>query len=498
MSLLGIDIGTTNIKAGLFTHDGKLIRLAIYPNQSYKSDEMHSYYKPDQMWDVVTRAIQEVTDQQHDPVASIGITSMAESGLLIDEKTGEYRSEIIPWFDRRTEGIAEEIEKELNPVDHFKKTGLRNSYKHGLAKLVWLKRKYPDLLKNAKWLSTSDFIAYKLTGDMGTDYSLAARTFAFRIDQKAWDIPWIRHFQLHESIFPEARPAGVKVGVVSTNDFNAIGLSKGTPVAVSGHDHVCAALAVGAVQPGIVSDSIGTAETVVGSFNERALTKKDYESGFSFGCHVLPGQFFWMGAIQSSGGSVEWIRSQLSTERLSYEEITTLLDNTPNEPTGILYFPYLAGSGTPRPNPKAKGALIGLKSSHQKGDLIKALLEGTAYEFELIKRTIESLGLSKMSTVIAVGGGTKNKHWMQIKADVSNCSLIVPSISESTLLGAAAIAGLGCGIYKDESEMFGYLNNHNQERIVPNENNYRKYRHLFEEGYLPLQEPLRNLYQKDL
>ncbi|MCV9884542.1 FGGY-family carbohydrate kinase [Metabacillus halosaccharovorans] len=497
MSLLAIDIGTTHIKAGLFKQDGELLQLAIYQNKSYQNEQGYFYYKPDEIWDTVTKAIKHVTTSQNENVSCIGITSMAESGLVIDSETGSFRSEVIPWFDRRTERISSQIEKEVNPLEHFQKTGLRNNYKHGLAKLLWLKQHNSDALRGAKWLSTSDFIAYMLTGKMGTDYTLAARTFSFRIDQKNWDVPWIRHFGLHESLFPEARPSGTKVGEIASDDFDKIGLKKGIPVAVSGHDHICAALAVGAVKPGFVSDSVGTAETLVGAFNERALTLKDYESGLNFGCHALPNTFFWMGAIQSSGGSVEWLRDLLSTDVLSYEDIVAVLDETPKHPTGILYYPYLAGSGSPYADSNAKGAFIGLTSRHGKGDLIRALLEGTAYEFEHMKQAVESYGIAKISKIFAAGGGTKNHHWMQIKADVSNCSLTIPSIQEATLLGAAIIAGLGCGIYKDEKEIARTLSRDKGVEIIPNEENHLKYRKLFEDGYLPLQKPLRSFYQKE-
>lgn len=498
MKLLGIDIGTTHIKTGLFNKNGMLVQLAIHKNQSYVDEQRHTYYHPDEMWKVVARSIKEVTRDQQEQIASIGITSMAESGLLLDPKTGEYHSHVIPWFDRRTESIAELVEQEIDPVEHFIKTGLRNNYKHGLAKILWLKQKNPEYLKNAKWVSASDFIAYKLTGKIGTDYTLAARTFAFRIDQKQWDIPWINHFGLNASLFPEAKPSGAKIGEIPSHDFQAIGLEKGIPVAVSGHDHVCAALAVGAVEPGVVSDSIGTAETLVGAFAERTLTKQDYDSGFNFGCHTLPNSLFWMGAIQSSGGSVEWLRNQLSSGSLSYKEINTLLDKTTQEPTGILYYPYLAGSGSPQADPNAKGAFIGLQTNHDKGMLLRSLLEGTAYEFENMRRAIEELQDFHISTLVAVGGGTKNRHWMQIKADVSNCSLSIPSSAEATLLGAAIAAGLGCGIYKDKEEMFHLIARNDEITIQPNQTNSEKYRRIFEEGYMPLQQPLRDFYKKNL
>ncbi|MFC0472139.1 L-fuculokinase [Halalkalibacter kiskunsagensis] len=497
MRLLGIDIGTTHIKAGLFECDGTLVQIAIRSNQSHLTEEGLSYYNPDEMWRVVTQLIKEVTSDQHEKIVSIGITSMAESGLLLNPKTNECHSHIIPWFDRRTEEVSNVLQQEIDPVEQFQKTGLHNSYKSGLAKLLWLKQQDPQITTNAKWLSTSDFIAYKLTGKVSTDYSLAARTFAFRIDQKKWDIPLIRHFGLGESLFPEVNPSGTGVGEVSQG-FEEIGLEKGISVAVSGHDHVCAALAVGVTQPGVVLDSMGTAETLVGSLHERGLTKKEYESGFTFGCHVVPNRLFWMGGIQSSGGSVEWLRSQLSSQHLSYEEMKNLLDQVPSSPTGMLYYPYLTGSGSPQPDPNAKGAFIGLKSTHKKGDLLKALLEGTAFELEYMRRAAEKMQDCQIQTLIAVGGGTKNQQWLQIKADVTNCHLLIPPVSEATLLGAAMAAGLGSGVYKDEAELLQLISQRQENNVYPNTENQQKYQTLFEEGYLFLQEPLRSFYKKGL
>jgi sugar (pentulose or hexulose) kinase len=498
MRLLGIDIGTTHCKAGLFEYDGTLVKLSIHLNKTHTDKKGHTYYDPEELWMTVANAIREVNHGQNEKVASVGITGMAESGLLIDLKTGEYRSHVIPWFDQRTERTAQFIKGELDPLEHFKKTGLHNSYKYALAKLLWLKHQDSEIIKSVKWLSISDFIAYKLTGKIGTDYSLAARTFAFRIDKKEWDIPWIHHFGFNESLFPEAKPSGSKIGMIPSHDLNGICLEKGTPVAVSGHDHVCAALAAGAFKPGVVSDSVGTAETLVGTLSERSLGEKEYHSGFNFGCHVLPHRFFWMGAIQSSGGSVEWLRNQLSNEILSYEEMKHLLDKASKGPTGILYYPYLSGSGSPQPDPQAKGAFIGLKATHKKEDLMKALLEGTAYEFEYMRRSAENMEETRISKLVAVGGGTKNRHWMQFKADITNCELTIPSLSEATLLGAALIAGLGCDVYKNEDELLQWVSQGQVKQIYPDQENHQRYRDLYEAGYLPLQEPLRRFYRKEL
>lgn len=493
--LLGIDIGTTHIKVGLFNYEGQLMKSAIQQNVSFTDRQGHSYYDPEKLWNAVESSIKEITDAQLGEIRSIGITSMAESGLIMNKRTGEYQSYIVPWFDRRTEEIAKFLETEIDPKNHFKKTGLHPSYKYGLAKILWLKNDSVHMSKDSVWLSTADFIAYKLTGEIGTDYSLAARTYAFRIDTKEWDHSLIHHLGIDPSIFPEAKPSGVKIGETKENHFDRIGLAKGIPVAVSGHDHVCAALAVGAINPGIISNSIGTAETLVGILDQIHLGEEEYYSGFNFGCHVVPSRYFWMGSIQSSGGSVEWYRKQFSNEELTYADMEQLLREVKNVPTGILYYPYLAGIGAPNPNPRARGAFIGLTSAHTNAEMLRAIYEGTAYELKRLKKAVEELLELKITNMISVGGGTKNPDWMQIRADVTNCQLSIPSVKESSLLGAAMTAGLGCGVYETEQELLQVISRIDEEYIYPDEVSHLKYQEIFQ-GYLALQGALESYFRE--
>jgi xylulokinase len=172
---------------------------------------------------------------------------------------------------------------------------------------------------------------------------------------------------------------------VSAEAAHSLGLEPGVPVVIAGHDHISAAFAVGAVRPGLILNSMGTAETLVGTLEERALTKQDYASGLSFGLHAVPGALFWMGGASASGGSVEWLRGLLGDERepLTYKQVLSLLEQAASDPTGILYYPYLSGSGAPWTDAAEKASFIGLRARHGKPELLKAVLEGTAYEMEL-------------------------------------------------------------------------------------------------------------------
>ncbi|MBY0145951.1 L-fuculokinase [Neobacillus niacini] len=495
MALLGIDIGTTHCKAGVFRDDGSQIQIDVSPTITHYNKQGEPYYLPDEIWGNITRCLKEVMLCCDEKVWAIGITSMAETGLLVDRQSGKPRTNFIPWFSRCAEGEAEEIANEDSPLHRFQKTGLHSSYKYGLAKIIHLRKQQTDILDDAVWLSASDFIAYKLTGHFATDYSLAARTYAFQIDQLSWDQDWIRHFNLPDQLFPEALPSGTKMGITLSTELEELGIPQGIPVTVAGHDHLAAALAVGAVTPGSVFDSIGTAETLVGAIEKKQLTEVDFASGLTFGCHVVRDKFFWMGGISASGGSIEWFRNQFSDRKMSYDEIMSLSARSIEGPSGILYYPYLSGSGSPQPDPFARAAFIGLKTSHKREDLLKAMMEGTAYELESIRRSAEKIAGQLINQMISVGGGTKNHYWMQIKSDITNCHLAVPEINEATLLGAAITAGICSGVYKDEEEAAKAIQFTNPKEIIPNQQYHHEYKRLYEEGYMGLQLHLRNFYQ---
>lgn len=494
--LLGIDMGTTNSKAGLFDMEGRELAVASRPTPTRQDEAGRSYYDPEEMWSTIASAIREVSAKAGDrPISAVGIASAAESGILLDRATGKPRSRFMPWFDTCSQPQSERIRDEADPFERFSASGLHNSFKIGLAKLLWLKEHQPEAIGGSVWLSASGYIAYRLCSVFATDYSLAARTFAFRIDSKVWDAEWIRHFGLPENIFPEAVPSGTILGRVTADVAAGVGLSAETTVAIAGHDHVVASLSVGSIVPGVVYDSMGTAETLVGTMEERALGREEFEAGISFGCHVAPERYFWMGGNSMSGGSVEWVRAQLGDEPLPYPQLLALLDAARPGPTGILYFPYLAGSGAPMPQSAVRGAFIGLGKEHGRGELIKSVLEGTAYQLEFIRRSAESIARQSIGRLLVVGGGTRNPHWLQIKADVTGCTLDLPPVEEATLLGAALAAGYGRGSFATVEEAAGAVARTGTRTVEPDAARRDAYAALYERGFIGLQQPLRRYFQ---
>ncbi len=539
--LLSIDLGSTHIKAAAFSTTGLVLGQAVIENIHRLDEHAYPIFDPKEMWSGCMQAVRQAlkvaqgrsaaplekrrveTDRGLPPerylqpmqVLGIGITGMAESGLLLDRASGQPLTPIYPWFDRRAQNLAgglpgsppaahtaegaesqsripadahtaegaesqsripadahtaEGAESQSRiPADahtaegavRFLQHGVRPTYKCSLAKLLWIKEHFPQKFENAIWLGVPEYIAYRLTGAFATDYSLAGRTCAFRIDELCWDGDWLAKLGLPREIFPPALPAGTPVGAVPVKDIIPGGTMdrvdaapaalSSAQVVIAGHDHVCAALAASLSNAGVdrslVYDSIGTAEALVGAFPQRRLTMDDYDSGFSFGVHVLPGFMYWMGGINASGGSLEWLCGILGKERLTYQDMERLLESLPDKPGEILYLPYLSGRGSPHNNPQARAAFIGLRTATTRADLLRAVLEGTALELAcILERARGKLGISA-SVLAAAGGGVRNKHWMQMRADITGCRIQTLPQVEAALAGAAVLAGLGCGVY---------------------------------------------------
>jgi xylulokinase len=489
-TILAVDIGTTHCKAGLFALDGTALKIVTRPMVTQRAPTGESYFDPETLWATAATVIRKAAAPARS-IAAIGIASMAETGLLLDRRTGAARSFFVPWFDTAAQAQADLIRSQSDPLERYLKTGLRASFKCSLAKILWLREGDESLLAGAIWLSAADYIAYRLTGQFGTDCSLAGYTFAFRVDRRAWDVDWLREWRIDPALFPPANPSGAPVGTVCLDVAASLNLATGTPVAVCGHDHATAAFALNVTSPGKVFDSMGTAETLIGALPERPLTKADFCSGLIYGCHVAPGRGYWLGSLSASGGSVEWLRTQLGHKRLSYDQIDALLASARREPTGILYFPYLLGSGPPHTDPRVRGAFIGLSAAHGRADLLKAVLEGTAYEVEIIRQAGEHITGQSIPVLITAGGGTRNRAWLQIKADISGCRIDATAEPEATLLGAALVAGIGSGLYASEAEAFSGLSSNPVEVFLPDGERHTVYRRLYEQGYLLLQKALR-------
>ncbi len=477
MAVISIDIGTTHCKVALLDRGGTFLDLFRGNTRDcWAFDGTHLEYDPHKLWALVVEGIRQVSKGREASIELISIAGMAEAGLFVKRSTGEPLCPIMPWFDGRPKLLSEEY---ADSYERFCRTGLPLHHKFGFFKMAYRLRTSSFDKKECLWLSLPDYIAMRLTGLYATDPTLAARTWLYDIFAGQWMGEYLLPLGLDESNLPQVLPSGAPLGEVTIE----LGLPSSTLVAISGHDHLCAGAVSGLAAEGALFDSLGTAETLMGSLSLDGLGQKEFDSGFLFGRQATGERHYWLGSLAASGDSVDWAKEMLCDAHTSYDELFKLLEPLGKEPTGMVYLPYINGSNYPHASQGARGSIHGIQRKHTKGEFFKAVLEGTAFEMEWMRQKASRVFGQSWDTIHCVGGGTKNPPWMQIKADVSLCTLYAPLQAEATLLGCAYIAQPAIG---GEAELAS-------RRYTPDEAVHQAYKNLFEHVYLPMQEHGENL-----
>ena len=447
--VLALDIGTTNWKVAVFSSDGTMVAHRSVPAKE-EYDHLGSTYKATTMWESVASLIRGVLQDSPMPSA-VTVTSMAEAGFPLDASyTPIFNA--ITWYDQRTYPQVQFIKQEIAFDQLFEITGLEANSMFTLSKILWLKMNEPQVFSSMKyWVSIADFINYKLTQEIVTDYSLACRTQCFNIRKKRWSKTICNKFGIPESLFPEVKRAGTKIGLISKEAHGLTGLDMGIPVILGGHDHHCAFLAGGALlQDGTVFDSSGTVESILTLLPFGEEPSKTYKK-IRISNFIDPDRYITMSGILASGGSVEWmirsLWSQIGTT--DYQEILDAIAEVPPGSSGLLFLPHLTGAGAPKWETRSKGAFVGLRVQHTKSHMVRAVYEGLSFELKILLSSVEeSFGLNEKS-VHTVGGGAKNHLWQQMKADITGKRVRIPDIKDATALGAALIGFVGLGVFTD-------------------------------------------------
>ncbi len=492
--LIGIDVGTTHLKAAAFTEAGEQVAIAHVETPTHRLPDGGAEYDPEALWQGIARCLAQVMAAAPGQVAGVAVASMAEAGVLVTAD-GRAAHPAMTWFDPRTRVQAEALSRAPGRDALYFRTGLFVMPKHGLAKLLWLKENRPEAYAaGTAWLSMAEWIAFKLTGRRTSCPTLAARTLGYDLTAGAWATDIIQDIGLRTELFAELTKEGAPVGGVTPDAAAATGLPAGTVVALAGHDHPCASLAAGVTGPGQMLDSTGTAEAVIGAVDGPLLTPGALHSQISQGPLPVPGLIGLQAGASAAGGSLEWLKREFF-EGSSYADLTGLAEGAGEGPTGLLYLPHLGGGGPPAVDPASKGAIVGLTYGTTRGQIVKAVLEGTCFELRRMVDAMEQLTGAPFERIVVTGGHAKNPLWLQLKADILGRELSVPEVAEATLLGAAMLAGVASGIYADPQAASNAIRR-TERTITPRSNQRETYNQLYA-TYAGLAPALRPLYHKE-
>ena len=494
--LIGLDLGTTTIKAVLLDADtGRIEHISARPTPTSHPRPDWSEHDPEALWQAAADCLAEIAAQTggRKPTA-LAISSLAEAGVPLDAD-GQALYPIIAWYDRRSEPQAAWVEERAPVADLYAITGQRASTSFSVTKILWLRDHVPQAYaRMAHWLPVSAYVLYRLCNVLATDYTIAARTLLF--DQRAlrWSDRLLDTFGIDSAILPTPWPGSTRVGELSSQAAPLTGLPAGLACCLGGHDHLCAAVASGAVLPGAVADSTGSAQALVFLLPRFLPDQALAEGGFACYAYLLPALFALKGGLKAAGSAIDWLARLLDGPNPDYAALEREAWAGIGQQAGPLWMPHLIGSGSPQADRISRAALVGARFEHTRGDLFRAMLEAlacwTRHNLEVMNA---HTGLS-YSAVTLTGGATRLRLLSQLKADLLNCAVTIPEIPEAAASGAALLAGLGAGVYASAEIACASLN-YPRSRFEPHPARAVWYEHIYREAYLPLYETLKSANQ---
>jgi xylulokinase len=466
--LAGIDLGSTSLKAVIYGLAGNAVAKSSRPTERFNPDPDHpdwAIWKPEQIWGGVAESLKQAIAQIKRPsdIKAIAVTGMGMDGVPMT-KDGRWLYPFISWHCPRTKPQQEWWLQHVGAEKQFSISGNPVWAINTALRLLWMREHEPAILeKTHKWLLIEDFVNFMLCGEFATDYSMASNTLLLDQRTRAYSEELLRISGIERRLLADPRASATIIGQVHAEAAEATGLPKGTPVVLGGHDFLCGMLPAGAFKPGVVLSVLGTWDIIVAALPRPVLTPEACRMGAWVDSHVARDTWAVMGSAVAAE-MLEWFRREYGFEEkqkaeakggVDWDYLMQAAQASPPGANGCMFLPHMSGSTFPIVDPNSTGAFIGLRNITTKGDMLRAVVEGLSYQFIQILKGLETgLGL-KADKLVAVGGGTRNAFSMQNKADMAGKPIETPEIEEATPLGAAILAGIGVGLYRDEQDAFG-------------------------------------------
>jgi glycerol kinase len=450
--ILALDQGTTSSRSMLFDKQGNIVSVAqkeftqIFPNPGWVEHDAEEIWSTQYgtMAEVVAKA--NITMRQ---VVGIGITNQRETTVVWERKTGKPIYNAIVWQDRRTAAYCDELKSAGHAGMIQQKTGLVIDAYFSATKLKWILDNVKDARKKAAngelaFGTIDTWLAWKLSGGevYVTDVSNASRTMLLNIHTCEWDEQLLKLFDIPRTVLPEVKPSSKVYGV--TGSFVP---DSRMPIAGIAGDQQAALFGQQCTQPGMVKNTYGTGCFMLMNTGEKAIASKNSlltTIAWKINDKV---EYALEGSVFIAGAVVQWLRDELKLIRASadIEKLSQQVEHT----NGVYIVPAFAGLGTPHWNPYARGAIFGLTRGSSNAHIARAALDSIAYQTYDVLKAMEADSGIQIKELRVDGGATVNNQLMQFQSDLLDCKVVRPKITETTALGAAYLAGLAVGYWKN-------------------------------------------------
>ena len=448
--IIGADVGTQSIKIQMYDHDMNLVAKTNTPQYVDTPKPMWATQKAESWWKIVSEGIKTVLNEagaSGKEVAAFGCCAHMHGAVPVRKDGSIVEEDVQLYCDKRGSKIAETLADELSDEVYAEAANVPIASWHGI-KIRWLKEHRPEVYKSAdKFLTPKDYINFKMTGKMCIDPSEASGSFAMNCETDEWSELLINTLGIDRDKLPEIKKAYEIIGHVSEKAAQETGLTTETAVITGGGDMLSMLYVSGMNKLGSVVDITGTGATIQAYTRKPVMDKRIMNLR-----HVLDG---WVpfGNIDSAGGAFRWLRDnigKMETEisrkagQDEYAYLCELAEKIPAGAEGLYFLPYLMGERT-MGSADSRGCFIGLSLDKTIGHMVRALLEGVAFEFKRTLDIFEANG-EKIQMVYHSGGASKGDTWNQIKADIYNVPICTLKTDEGGVLGVSLLAAFAVGI----------------------------------------------------
>ncbi len=499
MSLIGLDVGTTGCKAIIFDPAGRVLSQASREYSILTPQANWAEQDAERVWTLAWESLKEVVAKNEgDPPKALALSVQGEAVIPVDAE-GRALCHAILGMDTRTGDENRWLVGRFGGEALFARTGMPVHTINTLPKLLWLQRHEPQVWKTARqFLLYEDFFLRRLGGRATISHCLASRTQMYDLAAGGWATDILDTCGIDPSrLAPLAAPDVEVIGSLRRDLADELGLKGEILLAGGGHDQACAALGSGVIRDGLAMVSTGTAEVVEVAMQTPKLAAALREGGISVYRHVVPGLYVAMTLNHSGGLLMRWFRDTFcqaeieEARRTGRDAYDLLLAGSPQGPTDLMVLPHWAGSGTPTLDTSSRGAILGLSFATSRSSLAKAILEGLAFELRINLDLLRDCGIA-IDELRAVGGGARSPLWLGLKADICGVPLRVPRVTEAACLGAAMLAGVASGVYRDIETAVNSTVRLDQH-VVPDPQSETAYAVRFE-TYRQLHPALKNLH----
>ena len=454
--LVGIDIGTTNLKAVAIDRHRKVLtvqrRQMVIVTPAPGAAEFDLAALDGSLHDVLAATVAALAEAGCAPaqIAAVAVDSIGESFVGLDSDDRPV-APCPTWYDRRTARFRSETG--IGPKRWYDATGMVDDDIYTIWRMLWWKRRASEAAGRAvRWFSVADYALYRLAAAHVANPSLAARTGLADRTSLDWSDEHLAIAAVDRSSMPRIQPQGTIAGHLSAEAAGRTGLLQGTPVVNAGHDHPCAGLGCGVVVPGTFVDSAGTAESLI-TVVDAPLTWEAVNRG-EYDCypHAAPGRYLLSAHIPSSGAAIDWMTARLAgpdPSAAASDRVRQLARAAPPGAGGVRVAPYLQGTGSPWNLRDERLRMAGIDRQSGPGDMLRAVYEGLAAWLWVNVSRFEAIVGVHPDHLLLTGGGSRNRTYSEIKAAMLGRRLLASDISEAAGIGAALAGGIAAGVFPD-------------------------------------------------